>query len=94
MNDICVDTGFLLGLYVESDQYHQQAQRCFLDYFEVAPNRLILPWPILYETVSTRMVRNRPAMYRMESDWKRLSRQRRLVLLPDERLRDNDGRVF
>ncbi len=83
MNDICVDTGFLLGLYVESDQYHDQAQRCFSEYFAYGLNRLVIPWPILYETVSTTLVRNRPAMNLMERDWKRLLRQGRLEMLSD-----------
>jgi len=88
MNDICVDTGFLLGLYVESDQYHKQAERCFSDYFADGQNRLIVPWPILYETVSTRLVRNRPAMNLMERDWKRLARQGCLQMLSDVPFRD------
>ncbi|MGA2903169.1 MAG: hypothetical protein ABSD98_05035 [Candidatus Korobacteraceae bacterium] len=83
MNDICVDTGFLLGLYVESDRYHDQAQRCFSDYFSSGPNRLAIPWPILYKTLSTRLVKNRPAMILMEGDWKRLLRQGRLRMLSD-----------
>jgi predicted nucleic acid-binding protein len=88
MSDICVDTGFLLGLYVESDQYHDQAERCFSEYFEHSRNRLVIPWPILYETVSTRLVRNRPAISQMENDWKRLLRQRRLQVLSDTPFRE------
>jgi len=83
MSDICVDTGFLVGLYVESDQYHERAQHCFFDYFGSGRNRLVIPWPILYETVSTRMVKNRSAMSLMEGDWKRLSREGRLQMLSD-----------
>ncbi len=88
MSDICVDTGFLLGLYVESDQYHEPAMRCFSDYFESARNRLIIPWPILYETISTRLSRNWAAMSLLEQDWKRLLRQERLALLSDLAFRD------
>jgi predicted nucleic acid-binding protein len=88
MSDICIDTGFLLGLYVESDAYHEPAQRCFSDYFELTANRLIVPWPILYETISTRLSRNRPAMILLELDWKRLLRQQRLELLSDSPFRD------
>jgi predicted nucleic acid-binding protein len=88
MSDICVDTGFLLGLYVESDQYHEPAQRCFSDYFESTTNRLIVPWPILYETISTRLSRNWSAMTLLEQDWKRLLRQERLELFSDSPFRD------
>ncbi|MFZ0911813.1 MAG: hypothetical protein WBQ76_11035 [Candidatus Korobacteraceae bacterium] len=88
MSNICVDTGFLLGLYVESDQYHVQAQRYSSELFESAPDRLVIPWPILYETVSTRLVKNRPAMNLMETHWRRLWRQGRLELLSDLPFRD------
>jgi predicted nucleic acid-binding protein len=88
MNDICVDTGFLLGLYVESDQYHERAQRCFTDHFSSGSSRLIIPWPILYETVSTRLVKNRPASNLMETHWKRLLRQGSLQMLSDQPYRD------
>lgn len=88
MSDICVDTGFLLGLYVESDQYHARAQRYSSEHFESAPNRLIIPWPILYETVSTRLVKDRRAMNLMEIHWRRLLQQRRLQLLSDLPFRD------
>lgn len=88
MSDICVDTGFLLGLYVESDQYHLRAQRYSSEYFESAPNRLVIPWPILYETVSTRLVKDRRAMNLMETHWRRLLQQRRLQLFSDLAFRD------
>jgi len=91
MSDFCVDTGFLLGIYVESDQYHARASRYFEEYFRAGRNRLIVPWPILYEAVSTRMVKNRPAMIRMENAWKRLSRQDRLEMLSDLSSRRGHG---
>lgn len=88
MSEICVDTGFLLGLYDLSDQFHEQSKRCFLEYFDSKPNRLVVPWPVLYETISTRFVKNRPAMNMLEADWKRLSQQRRLHLLSDAPFRE------
>lgn len=84
---ICVDTGFLLGLYDQSDQYHDRAKQQFTEYFEHTRNNLLVPWPILYETLSTRLVKNRPAMNLLENDWIILSQQRRLELLPDEPFR-------
>jgi len=86
---ICVDTGFLLGLYDRSDQYHSRAKQRFTEYFEGARNDLLVPWPILYEAVSTRFVKNRPAMNLLENDWNILSQQRRLQLLSDEPFRED-----
>jgi hypothetical protein len=47
-----------------------------------------VPYPILYETVSTRFVKNRKAMTSLENDWRTLRRQNRLDLLPDMVFRD------
>ncbi len=83
MNDICVDSGFLIGLYDEKDGFHEMAKNYFLRLFDRDHNRLVLPWPIVYETVSTRMVNNKQGMLLLERDWRRLSAQMRLHLLDD-----------
>ncbi len=88
MNTICVDSGFLLGLYDERDQYHSKAKDMFVEYFEGVQNRLLVPWPILYETVSTQISRNRKKMYNFFRDWKTLDSQRRLELLDDKPFRE------
>ena len=87
MMQICVDTGFLIGLYNPGDQFHERARYYFSDYFGGTGNRLLLPWPILHETISTRMASNKPAMSLLENDWKKLAAQNRLSLLPDEPFR-------
>jgi predicted nucleic acid-binding protein len=84
-----VDAGFLIGLYDESDQYHEKAMAYFLDFFDSTQNRLLVAWPILYETVSTRMARkNTKGIKQLEQDWKRLSAESRLHLLSDAEFRD------
>src|SRR5450755_4897143 len=88
MSDILVDTGFLLGLYDNRDPYHDKARQGFEEYFGTTHNRLIVCWPILYETVSTRLVRNRPGMILLQTHWTRLAAQRRLELLSDLQFRD------
>ncbi len=88
MSEILVDTGFLLGLYNSRDQYHERARKYFLEYFGTTGNRLIICWPILYEAVSTQLVKNRPAMFLMRTDWIRLASQKRLELLSDLPFRD------
>jgi hypothetical protein len=87
MREICVDTGFLIGLYNPADQFYEKARDYFSDYFGETGNRLLIPWPILYEAISTRMASNRPAMLRLENDWKKLAVQNRLSLLSDESFR-------
>jgi predicted nucleic acid-binding protein len=85
MSDICVDSSFLIGLYDETDERHERATDYFLRYFPKSNNRLIIPWPIVYEAVSTQMVkkRNRKGMVRLEKDWVLLSSQSQLDLLSD-----------
>jgi len=48
---LLVDTGFFVALYDERDRHHSSARkkRELLDVWPV-----VLPWPVLYETVSTR----------------------------------------
>jgi len=89
MSNICVDTGFLIGLYDASDQYHPRAESHFEDYFAKTPNNLVVPFPIVYETLSTRFVKNRKAMLQLEADWTRLKTQNQLELLPDKEFRDH-----
>ena len=81
--NICVDAGFLIGLYDYKDEYHDQAVTHFTNLLGSSSNRLVTPWPILYETVSTRMARSRKGLMLFERDWRRLLRQQRIELLSD-----------
>ncbi len=55
MNDIIlVDTGFWIALLDPRDQCHGEANDK-ADWLEDA--RILMPWPILYETVRTRLAR-------------------------------------
>ncbi len=64
MKYILVDTGFWIGLFDPRDSYYAKAQEKaeYLDLFHV-----VLPWPILYETLRTRFVRKKAALGRFES---------------------------
>ena len=84
MRYVFVDSGFLIGLYGDRDQYRPQASSHFLRLFGSGNNRLLIPWPILYETVSTRLAKHAPGMLRLEKDWRRLALSNRLIMLPDE----------
>ena len=88
MKVICADSGFLIGLYDTRDQYHVEAAAHFARLFEGEGNHLVVPWPVVYETFCTRMIRNRGALALLQRDWKRLASERRLQLLPDGPYRD------
>ena len=51
---VLVDSGFFIALFNERDQHHAYARR-LEEWLDFAP--IVLPWPILYETVNTRLAR-------------------------------------
>ena len=87
--NVCLDAGFLIGLYDERDPHHQRSQGLFADLFDTStPNVAVVVWPILYESVSTRLVRHRGQIVALERDWRRLVSTRRLEFLDDVPYRD------
>ncbi len=88
MKRICADTGFLIALYDERDpKLHHIAVSCFVELFEEAPNRLVIPWPALYETVSTRMARQMRSVRKIDVHWKMLRSRGQLEFADDSRFR-------
>ncbi len=63
MESVLVDTGFWYAVFDSRDSCHDDALTMLelLDHF-----RVILPWPIMYETLRTRFVRNPLALARFE----------------------------
>ena len=61
---IIVDTGFWFALFTPKDSDHQVAYKkaSILD-----TARVVFPWPVLYETINTRFVKNSPGLMRMDS---------------------------
>ena len=61
---LLVDTGFFIAMYDERDAHHAEAQdkQKLLDVYAV-----ILPWPVLYETIKTRFSRRRRIMARFNA---------------------------
>jgi predicted nucleic acid-binding protein len=88
MRNICADAGFLIGVYDERDPHHQESVEYFVTLFDAEANRLLIPWPVLYEALSTRMARNVKGLRAMERDWKRLQTLSQLELIPDDPFRE------
>lgn len=67
MATILVDTGVWLAL---CDPRDRAAAREVVDdiYARIRVHSIVLPWPIVYETLRTRFVRNRVAMERFEHE--------------------------
>ena len=51
---VLVDSGFFIALFNQRDQHHASARR-LEEWLDLVP--IVLPWPILYETVNTRLAR-------------------------------------
>jgi predicted nucleic acid-binding protein len=63
-----VDTGIWIAMFDPRDQYRERIEE-ISEYLEIC--YLILPWPTLYETLKTRLARNRNALQRFEAYLKR-----------------------
>ena len=85
---ICVDSGFLIGLCNAKDQHHSNAADRFSDLFETNRHTLVVPWPILYETIRTGTVRDRNAMSQFERLWNFMARWSLLELVSDSPYRE------
>ncbi|MCC6550057.1 MAG: hypothetical protein IT279_08315 [Ignavibacteriaceae bacterium] len=61
--NILTDSGYWLGLLDSKDQYHNASN-------EIADmidgNKIIFPWPCLYETISTRLARRKDQLIQLE----------------------------
>ena len=80
---LLVDTGFFFALLDRRDQYHATAETK-KDLLDTSP-RVILPWPVLYETLNTRFVGLVGAIDRFE----RLLQLPATELLDDSKYRDD-----
>lgn len=91
MNAVCLDACFLIALYDADDSYHRRALEFFVQQLDVepAPSRLLVPWPILYESASTRMVRQQWKIAALRAHWRKLERQGRLILVDDAPYRES-----
>ena len=64
MENVLTDAGIWFGLFDRKDQYSSQAQEK-AEYLDLL--HIVLAWPILYETLRTRLVRNVSSLRRFEN---------------------------
>ncbi|HEX4112273.1 MAG TPA: hypothetical protein VH020_07025 [Stellaceae bacterium] len=58
-----MDTGYWIALYSPRDRHHARARE-LAD--QLSHLSIIFPWPILYETVNTRLARDRDSLFHFE----------------------------
>ena len=71
-----VDTSFFIALFNKRDEHHVSARK-MEEWLDVMP--VLLPWPILYETVNTRLVRRSESLARFDA----IIRSTKTTLLDD-----------
>jgi hypothetical protein len=87
MNNILIDSGFIFTLYYERDDRHSDAEQFFISHFQGSTNKLLIAWPILYESISTRFVKTQAQVRGLMHDWKFLSKRRCLELIDESHYR-------
>lgn len=80
--NIVADSGFWFGLFNARDNYHHEA--CLIE-SSIAVHKLLVPWPSLYETMNTRLMRRRTERDRFRNYLKSPS----TVLLDDTPYRES-----
>ena len=78
---VLVDSGFFIALFNERDQHHASARR-LEEWLDFVP--IVLPWPILYETVNTRLARRPEILARFGA----IARSPETALLDDSLYRE------
>ncbi|MGA1839469.1 MAG: hypothetical protein ACMUIU_02500 [bacterium] len=79
--NVIFDSGFWYALYDERDNYHNDAI-LFEEYLKIY--NLIIPWPILYETLNTRFVRRNNWL----SSFENYIKSPNVLILSDESYRE------
>lgn len=74
--NIVADSGFWFGLFNPRDEHHASA--CSIE-ISLSTHSIVIPWPSLYETLNTRLIRRQTERLRFNSYLKRES----TVLLED-----------
>jgi len=90
MKKFLVDTGYLIALYDSSDDALrvQQARRSFRSLFQVEANSLIIMWPVLYETLNTRLSKRIDIVEQIDRDWTKMGATKQIQYVEDAGFRE------
>jgi predicted nucleic acid-binding protein len=90
MKGFIADTGYLIALYDPSDDNRNvsRAKASFRELFEETENSLLLTWPILYETLNTRLSKRMDMVIHIENEWRKLRSNNQLGFIDDQPFRE------
>jgi hypothetical protein len=90
MKGFVADTGYLIALHDPYDDNRNvlTAKASFRDLFEESENSLLLTWPVLYETLNTRLSKRMDVVTRIQDSWRRLRSRNQLTFVDDQTFRE------
>lgn len=79
-----MDSAVLIALYSRRDQveYREKAQS-YVTRFDNEANRIVLPWPVMYESINTRIASYRPGMEMFARHLKKFRQTGQLIEVDD-----------
>jgi hypothetical protein len=79
-----LDSSYLFALYSDEGERSRFALKSFADLFSEEGNVLLVPWPVLYESLNSEFSSSKTNwLERLSIDWSRLRRLNRLELVDD-----------
>jgi len=90
MKALLTDPGYLIALYGPGDdrRYVEKARESFRIIFEQSQNVLLLTWPVLYETLNTKLSKRTDVVERIENEWRKLRARNQLLFIDDQPFRE------
>jgi predicted nucleic acid-binding protein len=79
---VLTDTCFWIGLVDPKDQFHDKSKEILTT---IEDHYIIVPWPCLYETISTHLTRRRDRLLYFE----KIIRNDNIILISDEEYKEN-----
>jgi predicted nucleic acid-binding protein len=89
LSDYCIDSGILIALYSRRDQQDRREKaREYIGQFQNRANKMVLPWPIMYEVVGTAIAMNRAGMEMFARQLRDLRQSGQLIQVDDSPYRE------
>jgi predicted nucleic acid-binding protein len=86
-----VDSSYLFALYRDEGERSNSATETFASICSESGNVLFIPWPVLYESLNSEFSSPKTDwVERLNSDWSKLRRLKRLELVDDSPFRQAD----
>lgn len=89
MNNYCIDSGFLIALYARRDQAdYRVSAREYFKRFANRANKFVMPWPVMYEAINTRIAGYRPGMEVLARNLREFRQNDQLIKVDDAPYRE------